>query len=168
MFVDMKPSEAPCLEPQLQDVLQNIEPSIDGQLKYFPCSVELKSRKVLNHVCFVEAGLFGDWWGEQGRQVLNANEILNLQECPDRLPPKLASKLYQAGESGMGYTLFQIEYEDGSVSSHSAGNLIDFVRLPAGTSRTEIADVIPHCGRNSLSRLSAPDHVWCLFKYPDS
>jgi hypothetical protein len=121
MLSQFKPDSAPVLDPDVEAKLQRIKPSTDGQLSYYPCSVTLKSSEPIKRVCLIEAQSFSNSWGDQRRQFLAADRIADIQDYPNRLPAKYANKLYKAGESGMGYTLFQLQYSDGSVSSHSAG-----------------------------------------------
>jgi hypothetical protein len=65
-----------------------------------------------------------------------------------RLPAKLANKLHMAGESGMGYLLFTLSLKSGEKLVYVTGNyLFDFLDLPDGVTSNDIADVVPHEGR---------------------
>jgi len=88
--------------------------------------------------------------------------VASLSESPFRLPAPFANELYEAGESGMGYTIFTVEFRGGIERSYVGGNAIDFIVYPEGMSATDVVAVVPHKGRNSHPR-SAPDYYWCLF-----
>jgi len=74
--------------------------------------------------------------------------------------------LYREGESGMGYTLFEIEFTDGTRVAYGNGNAIDFLTYPPGKSGRDIAAVKAHAGRDAPHPFGPPDYRWCLFSGP--
>jgi hypothetical protein len=78
------------------------------------------------------------------------------------LPARFANKLYNAGESGMGYTIFTVVFSDGTKQAYSAGNAVDFIRYPEGKGPADVADVLPHEGRNEI-QIRVPEYYWCLY-----
>lgn len=74
----------------------------------------------------------------------------------------MASELYRAGESGMGYTVFKLHFSDGTTESYATGNAVDFVSYPSGKSGDHITRVESHVGRNESPR-RAPDYSWILY-----
>jgi hypothetical protein len=76
----------------------------------------------------------------------------------------MAQHLYAAGESGMGYVMFEIAYRDASRSRHLSGNAVDFVQLAQGKTASEIDNIFPHAGRGSKDYLENPKYYWCLFE----
>ena len=79
-----------------------------------------------------------------------------------RLPRRFAAELYAAGESGMGFIVFVVEFLDGSRVSFINGGAVDFIAYPPGQSAATIARVIPHAGREDA--VSAPKYDWALFE----
>ena len=78
------------------------------------------------------------------------------------------NKLYEAGESGMGYTLYGAVTQYGFIISCSVGKAVDWVKLPNGISVADIEDVIPHWGSKDIwgeasFRGEAAEFKWCLF-----
>ena len=46
---------------------------------------------------------------------IHPNNIERIEESSVRMPPKLATKLYKAGQSGMGYEIFKMKMKSGDV-----------------------------------------------------
>jgi hypothetical protein len=80
-----------------------------------------------------------------------------------RLPPELATKLYAAGESGMGYCVFTVKFSDGSRRAYVTGNTVDFITPPSGLTAGAARKVYAHRGRDQ-SPQPGPDYYWCLFQ----
>jgi hypothetical protein len=108
--------------------------------------VTLRSGDVLDRVYIVERAAFRRMWGETEVTVFVA-DIERIEDSPFRLPAQWANALYQAGESGMGYTLFTARLRDGSTLPFVVGNAVDFPNWPAGTGPADVVDVQPHAGR---------------------
>ena len=149
---------------QLADV-----PQTDGL--YFPCMVTLSDGRDVDCVYLAEASPWYVSWGvwpedDRGKYSVSASEIVSLRNSPSRLPHHIAEKIYQHGESGMGYTLFTLIFIDGTKQNYESGNAIDFVTYPEGQSANTVVDMIPHAGRDDPHRLIAPSYFWCLFEYP--
>src|SRR5205814_3260464 len=111
----MKPSTLryPKLPPALRSQLDLITPSVDGDLKYFPCLVRLNNGTEVDRVYLVSEAPYIAHWGvypaqDHGKVEIRLSDVASLNESPSRLPPQFASQLYKAGESGMGYTLFVV------------------------------------------------------------
>jgi hypothetical protein len=96
------------------------------------------------------------------KRSIEVADIIDLEESPVRMPVLLADKLYAAGESGMGYTIFTLEFRDGSTLPVVAGNAIDFPPMPPGLRIEDIAEVHPHKGRDRGPR-RAPEYHWAVF-----
>ena len=71
--------------------------------------------------------------------------------------------IWPAGESGMGYHLFQLDFSDGSTASFGTGGALDFPDLPPGKTPRDIVGVTAHAGRDDASRRTTKDYAWCLF-----
>jgi hypothetical protein len=78
------------------------------------------------------------------------------------LPGRFANKLYESGESGMGYTIFRVALADGSGQAYGIGNAVDFIRYPDAKGQSDVVDVLPHEGRNA-EPVTCPEYYWCLF-----
>jgi hypothetical protein len=137
-------------------------------MKYHPCGVTLKDGTKQDCVYIVAADDYIRVWGvwpdqDEGKHEIRIEDVREIDQSPSRLPPTMAQRLYDAGESGMGYVLFELSYVDGSRSAHVSGNAVDFIRLPDGKSLRDIVEVHPHAGRQTQARLSAREYYWCLF-----
>jgi hypothetical protein len=90
-------------------------------------------------------------------------EVDQVRDSPNRLQPQFANKLYQAGESGMGYCVFKLVFDNGETLDVVSGNAIDFIPLPVGLTTTNIKDVLPHEGsRKDFAK--GLSYYWCLYQ----
>jgi len=156
------------LSPELKRQLRTIEPSVDRKSRYYPCLAVLKSGQRVDRVYVVDAQSYIDLWGvwpedDPAKTSLPIGEVAALEESPSRLPAAIANRLYAAGESGMGYSLFTLLFRDGTSQAYATGNAVDFVRLPSGKSAEDITGVLPHKGGEATHRLKGLDYRWCLF-----
>jgi hypothetical protein len=128
-------------------------------------------------VYLVDAERYIRAWGvwpedDEAKQSVAMEEVIALEESRYRLPAELANKLYAAGESGMGYTVFTVVLLDGRRLPYVTGNAVDFPLLPAGVTSEHIADVLPHEGRDVFRHRtprpeeSTAEYAWCLFGRP--
>lgn len=136
-------------------------------LTYCPCSAILRDGRQVDCVYFVEAAPYIKMWGiwpdqDKGKLEVKIGDVIRIEPSPYCLPAQFAQRLYDAGESGMGYTVFEIQYRDGSRSAHLTGGAVDFVNLPSGKSMSDIQSVHPHKGRNS-EHIRSPHYYWCLY-----
>lgn len=97
------------------------------------------------------------------QRSIKVEDIADLQESAFRLSPKFANRIYRSGESGMGYTIFVVEFGDGTRTAYGTGNAVDCITYPPGQSAATVTNVIPHEGRME-QKLSTPDYSWCLFE----
>ena len=152
----------------LNEQLHQISPSFDRQMEYYPCRVTLKSGEILNNVYVAEVKKYLKVWGilpglDPAKKSVLIGDDIKIEESPNRLPPKLATKLYKSGESGMGYTIFTLVLSNDLKIPIVTGNAIDFVDLPDGFNTEDILDVIPHEGRNNNPQ-HGPSYTWCLYE----
>ena len=150
----------------LKDLLR-VPPSRNGSVEYRPCRVTLMDGRVLDHVVLAEAEPYFVYWGvwpdeDPGKKWIPIEEVEALEESPVRLPPRLADKMYEAGESGMGYCIFTLTLSDRRTFACLTGNLVDFPFLPEGVGSGMIVDLLPHAGREEGPR-RGPDYFWCLY-----
>jgi hypothetical protein len=128
----------------IADKLRRIQPSGEGsEPRYFPCSVTLKSGANVECVYLCEAiswfALWGVWPEDaRGKRSINVEDIADLQESVFRLPARFANRIYRAGESGMGYTIFVVEFGDGTHAAYGTGNAVDFITYPPGQSAATV------------------------------
>lgn len=156
------------LPEHLREQLDAIEPSVCLDLWYRPCMARLKDGTVLPWVYVVpDPPYLAHWgiypWADPGKRGVAVDQVASLSESSSRLPARFANKLYEAGESGMGYIIFTILFRDGSRQACLAGGAVDFVCYPEGLTADDVADVIPHEGRNA-KMVNSPDYYWCLFR----
>lgn len=149
-------------------MLKRVSPSKDRDTFYYPCSARMKDGTEFPYVYFVEAQSWLSDWAPLpntglGEHHLDVRDVAELRECPDRLPPAFANRLYEAGESGMGYAIFTLCFSDGSRAAYCSGNAVDFVIYPEGKSAADVIDIIPHEGKEDPNLHQAPDHRWCIF-----
>lgn len=166
-------SYAPLSESQAVQ-LARIECSVDGPLSYAPCRVTLRSGEVLDRVYLVEARAYLSTWGidpkeDPRKQWVAIEDVEVIEDSPVRLSAGLATQVYAAGESGMGYTIFTVEDRDGRQLPFTGGNAVDFPDWPSGFDPMTVVAVHPHVGReHSLHRGSQPGkqiapYRWCLY-----
>ncbi len=152
----------------LQEQLNKIVPSHDRQMEYLPCRVTLNSGEIFNNVYIAEVKKYLKVWGilpniDSGKKSILINDIAKVEESPNRLPAQLATKLYKAGESGIGYTIFTMVLKDGNQIPIVTGNAVDFINVPNGYNTNDIVDVLPHEGRNENPQ-HGPEYIWSLYE----
>ena len=142
--------------------VRGIAPSHDGDIAYFPCSVQLCDTSSRARVTIVDADAFARHWGVlPDRSVVDARDVVLVAATPHRLPAPFADVLYKAGESGMGYCVFALRFRDGSTQPYLTGNAVDFLEYPVGLHPVDVAGVDPHGGRGSETSFRAAPFDWC-------
>lgn len=158
--------------PKITDALRvqlaRIPASGDYGLEYPPCDVRLKDGRRVSRVYIVPEDRYIRVWGvwpedDQGKRSVRIEDVAELRESADRLPVSLAAKLYAAGESGMGYCVFTVVFDDGLRLPFVSGNAVDFIEYPPGKGPCNAVDVLPHVGRNEPDLRKAPEYYWCLY-----
>jgi hypothetical protein len=157
----------PKLPDNLREDLRAIAPSGDGDLLYFPCAARMRDGTVLACVYVVPEGPYIKHWRvypqqDRGKSYISLSDVGAFAESPRRLPAKFANRLYQSGESGMGYTIFTVVFSDGTRQACGTGNAVDFIRYPEGKGPNDVIDVLPHQGRGA-ELVNSPEYYWCLF-----
>jgi hypothetical protein len=157
----------PVLPTHLRHQLELITPSVDGELRYFPCLVTLRDGSTLDWVYLTAGAPHSKQWGtptEEGRKIfwLSVDEIVDLADSPSRLPAEFANQVYRHGESGMGYTIFTVVFADQSRKSYVSGNAVDFISFPPGKTQRDVVGVLPGAGRDQNPQRTPP-YKWCLF-----
>lgn len=148
--------------------------SWDGSCRYAPCEVTLTTGEVKDCVYLVERESYLRMWGvapgdDPGKRSVEIEDVVAIRESPSRLRADLANRLYEAGESGMGYMIFTMVMRDGTRLPFVTGNAVDFPAWPPGSSAAQAVDVLPHVGRDvfrdrgpSQYERSA-EYAWCLY-----
>lgn len=129
--------------PDFLAQLEKIPPSIPRDRRHhFPCTLVLKDgTRVERAICAEDhRGFVTDAW-------IHPDTVESILPSPFRMPAKLATKLYAAGESGMGYEIFKMNMRDGTSYVFITNNVVDFPDLPAGYTSEDIKNVYPHKGR---------------------
>lgn len=128
----------------------------------------------------VEAEPYIRKWGiwpehDMHKRQVSIADVTQIDESPRRLPAQLATKMYEAGETGMGYSTFTLVLCDGRQVPASAGNAVDFVELPQGVTGDMVVDLIPHeageqppeeqpTGELAPGTANGDDFSWCLYR----
>lgn len=155
-----KPMEIKPISIEQQEQLSKIATSQD----WTPCQVTLSSGVTLDNVYLANHDEYLRSWGRINKEMLvPIEEVISIEESPNALPVSLSKKLYDAGESGMGYCVFKIVYDTGATLDVVTGNAVDFVPSPEGLTIRNIVDVLPHEGSRQ-AYLNGLDYKWCLFK----
>lgn len=157
----------PLLPPHIREALKSIEPSRDGDLDYYPCRVTTKAGEVFDTVYIEPEKPYMRLWGvypenDRGKRWIWIEDILTVEDSPTRLPARFANEIDRHGESGMGYTLFIVEFSDGTRQPCGTGSAVDFIRYPDGKAPADVVAVYPHQGRN-MTPVGAPEWYWCLY-----
>ncbi|MFH1227487.1 MAG: hypothetical protein V1701_06245 [Planctomycetota bacterium] len=150
--------DIPRITPQLLEQLRNVKPSIDQfatVIEYYPCKVTLKDGRSFDRVYVQELESYIKHWSikptnDTFKYTIPIAEVARIEESPLRLPAKLADKMYQTGESGMGYCVFTLVLEDGRKLPYITGNAVDFPNLPPDVNSSMIIDLLPHEGKEEL------------------
>lgn len=151
-----------------KEQLLKVIPSKDLTMEYRPCQVTLKNGDKLDNVYIQEEKSYLKIWGvmpdeDSGKGYVLIEDVTEIKESPNRLRPELANKIYNAGESGMGYCLYKLVLDNGQTIDVGVGNAVDFVPLPEGLTTKNIKDVLPHqASRKNF--VNGPEYYWCLFK----
>lgn len=159
----------PPLSLELAAQLDSISITTHAGVTYRPCRVSLLDGKCLDCVFLVDAQEYIKVWGmwpdqDEDKGEVLIGDVVRIEPSPYCLPARFAQRLYDAGESGMGYIQFEIVYRWGSRSSHISGNAVDFVTLAPGKKIEDVTRVKPHSGRNAKRQFPAPKYSWCLYR----
>jgi hypothetical protein len=151
--------------------VEAVTPSVDGQILYRPCQVVLNDGRTVDRVYVQEAWTWKGSWGAWPRadrdESIEIDAVASVSESPSRIAPRLADRLLEAGESGMGYTKFTLVLRDGRKINTGTGNAVDFPGLPAGVAASDVVDVIPHQHvGDSDTTMADPPYRWCLYTLP--
>jgi hypothetical protein len=149
---------APALPSELAEQLSAVPVSRDRFLQYAPCLVRLKSGDVLPRVYVLEESSYFRMWGDEpSRSTIDPNELASIEDSPARLPAALADEVYAAGESGMGYSIFTVEFTDGRSIAFLTGNAVDFPDWPPDFDPSNAVAVKPHVGREHFQSQDGGD-----------
>jgi hypothetical protein len=170
------PEEVQSLRSDVAAMLQDVKPSIsEFGLRLHPCEVTTDDGVVHPRVYVVESHSYirewGVWpWMDRGKRWVRAESIRFLRSSPERLPAEFANALNRAGESGMGYCAFSVEFKNGQRLYFVTGNAIDFPNWPDGASPMDIVRVRPHdrCpehrGRLPLPHEMNAEYSWAPYR----
>lgn len=141
-------------------------------MAYYPCQVKLKTEEIIDRVYIAELDNYLMHWGimpedDEGKASIRIEEVIEIKESPNRMPIHLANKLYEAGESGMGYCVYKMELDDGQIIDVLSGNAVDFPPIPQGFKPSNIKDVFPHKGSRKKYIYSS-DYYWCIYEDENS
>lgn len=159
----------PKLPATLRAELLAVAPSVDGTLLYRPCRLVLSTGAVVERAYVQEAAAYHRHWGvwpeeDRAKQSVPLADVAAIEPSPHRLPADIATRLYEAGESGMGYCVFTLVLRDGRPLGRVTGNAVDFVALPADVRPSDIIDVQPGVGPRDGTGLRTAQYAWCLYE----
>lgn len=157
------------LSNQLRDELTSIEPSRNKAIRYYPCLVITKDGIEKDKVYLVSAQQYIKFWGiwpeeDSNKKYVEILDVLHIKQSPSTLPVYITNKIYDAGESGMGYHIFTLVFSNGLKQVYQVGGVVNFVPMPEGEKIENIIDVIPHKGREDKHILKGEDYFWCIFE----
>ena len=157
------------LYEQVLAVESSVDAVIPPAFAYRPCRVRLEDDTWLPRVYVQEARSWLELWGvwpdeDPGKTEVAIGDVVEIADSPVRLPPHLATRMYDAGESGMGGCSFTLVLADGRRLACDTGNAVDFVDLPAGVATSHVVDLEPH-GRAGEPTAGAA-YAWCLYELP--
>jgi hypothetical protein len=154
---------SPTLPEPLKTQLAAIEASKSGGLNYYPCCVVLRTGVTTDRVYVVGENPYISCWGvypeqDPGKFWVRVEDVVSIIESPSRLPASFATKLYEAGESGMGYQIFTVVLSDGTEQAYVAGTAVDFIEYPDGKGPKNVTAGLPHVGTPYLDNFRFADH----------
>ena len=94
----------------------------------------------------------------------SVEHIRDLRDSSTRLPPAIADELYEHGEDGMGYCVFELVLANGRVLACQTGNAVDFVALPDGVRSDQVVEVRPGQGRGREPDCRECRYAWSLYQ----
>jgi hypothetical protein len=144
--------------------VEAIEPSDTGpwglHQKHRPCRLILKDGRIVQRAICVEdhRGFTTDVW-------IHPDSVAHVERSTERLPAAFASKLYAAGESGMGYEIFRLKMKDRTSHIFVTGNIVDFPDYPDGYEGKDVKAVYPHEGREESKHgyRQGRTFEWCFY-----
>ena len=166
----LRPLDVLQLRPELTPQLEDVEPSVDDTYEYRPCRVKLADGGWRDRVYVGEAFRYIQrsliWpWNARVNRYIPLDNVSAIESSPTRIPANLASKIYSAGESGMGYCIFTLITDIGRRIPRLTGNAVDWIDLPSGIEPHNLVDVLPHEGpRDERLTQSGPPYSWCLYR----
>ena len=149
------------LSAELRAQVEAIPSSFKDGLR--PCQATLHDGRIVDRVYVQDAQVYIDQWGAwpDDDRSIDLADVRAIAGSPTRLPAHIAWQLYEAGESGMGYTVFTLVFADDWRQSYVCGNAVDWVIMPAGRTTSDIREVIPHEG-SRVDHLVGEKYFWCL------
>jgi len=155
--------------------LSKVQPSFHDGTRLYPCEVVTDDGTVHPRVYVMEAQSLLKYWGSWPWEYgfgswLKVETIQSLRSSPVRLHAELASRLYDAGESGHAYYAFGVELLDGRRIHHLTAGVADFPQWRADVEPADAIEVFPH-ERNPDWETRAPtehesgaDYMWAPFQ----
>jgi hypothetical protein len=132
--------------------------------------VTLRDGSTRDYVYVQEVECYYRQWGvlpqhDKGKRAVSLSDLMVIVESPSRLPIPIAKTIYEAGESGMGYYVFTLVFDDGREVPCGTGNAVDFVALPEGLDPKDVVDVRTHTPYGLAVSDYAPtaNYAWCLY-----
>jgi hypothetical protein len=120
----------------------------------------------LPRVLMAEDRTFLALWGDDPRRTyLDVSKIDAIEDSPFRLPASLANVVYEAGESGMGYSIFTVHVRDGRSLPFLTGNAVDFPDWPRDVDPRDAIAIEPHVGREHVGGANTGSAPWALCLY---
>lgn len=138
-----------------------IEPSFTDQAgSVRPCSLLMKDGRTIECAFCNQNARYsdrGDW--------IHPEIVADVFPSKYRMPVELARVLYDAGETGNGYMIFELEFPEQKPVACATGALyLDFPRLPPEYDIRSAVGVHPHVSREKLVtgyRCHTHEHVIC-------
>ena len=90
------------LPRHIQEGLQGVEPTQDGDLVYFPCSVTLTSGDVLDTVYFMPEKPVMKMWEaylqtDGAKRLIRLEDVTEVRDSSRRIPARFAKRVISAG-----------------------------------------------------------------------
>jgi hypothetical protein len=151
----------------LLEKLNRITPSQNRDMLYYPCRVVTRDGRVFDRVYVQPREPYLTHWGklpfdDPHKGWIAISEIVDVEESPLRLPPKLAEQIYQQGETKMGVHMFRVDFRQGTSSAVMTGNAVDFIALPEGVTGADVVWVHPLTGYDEHTELG-PRYYWSIY-----
>jgi hypothetical protein len=140
----------------------------------YPCRAVLADGRVEERVLVQSISPIVRYMVKPSRRIfdniypqISPADVAQFSASEHRLPVGIARQIQRAGESGMGYFLFVLEFSDGSRVPYTSDGGYHFLEFPEGKGPEDVVAVKTHTGRMAPHKRTAARSVMCFYSGKD-